>query len=119
MLILGTSKALQSVSECSFVDFLDIFAAPLVFDDEFAIFSKCGGPVGGLYVVALPFIGLKVGDRIITTSGIYGQITKIGEQSVKVQIADKVTIEIARAAIGGLQGQEPLVPVGGDQNGNV
>ncbi len=63
--------------------------------------------------------GLKVGDRIITTSGIYGQITKIGEQSVKVQIADKVTIEIARAAIGGLQGQEPLVPVGGDQNGNV
>ena len=62
---------------------------------------------------------LKVGDRVITTSGIYGQITKLNDQSVKVQIADKVTIEIARAAIGGLQGQEPLVPVGSDQNGNV
>ena len=61
---------------------------------------------------------LKVGDRVITTSGIYGQITKVGEQSVKLQIADKVTVEFARAAIGGMQGQEPLVPVGGDQNGN-
>jgi preprotein translocase subunit YajC len=52
---------------------------------------------------------LKVGDRVITTSGIYGQITKIGDQSVKLQIADRITIEIARAAVGGLQGQEPVV----------
>ena len=58
--------------------------------------------------------GLKVGDRVITTSGIYGAITRLDEKSVQVQIADKVRIEVARAAIGGLQGEEPVVrPDGG------
>ncbi len=63
--------------------------------------------------------GLKVGDRVITTSGIYGQITKIGDTSIKLQIADKITIEIARAAVGGLQGQEPVVPVNNEQGGSL
>ena len=53
---------------------------------------------------------LKVGDRIITTSGIYGLITRLSDASVQVQVADKVRIEIARASIGGLQGQDPVVP---------
>src|SRR5262245_33229082 len=52
---------------------------------------------------------LKVGDRIITTSGIYGQVTKLEEKSIQIQIADKVRIEVARAAVGGYQGQEPVV----------
>ena len=53
---------------------------------------------------------LKVGDKIVTTSGIYGQITKLNDKSVQVQIADKVRIEVARASIGGYQGEEPVVP---------
>ena len=52
---------------------------------------------------------LKVNDRIITTSGIYGQIMKVGEQSVQLQIADKIRIEVAKASVGGLQGQPPVV----------
>ncbi len=52
---------------------------------------------------------LKVNDKVITTSGIYGQITRLGEQSVQVQIADKVRIEVAKASIGGLQGQPQVV----------
>ena len=52
---------------------------------------------------------LKVGDKVVTTGGIYGQITRLGDQSVQVQIADKVRIEVARAAIGGYQGQPPVV----------
>jgi len=52
---------------------------------------------------------LKVNDRVITTGGIYGQITRLGEQSVQLQIADKIRIEVARAAIGGYQGQAPVV----------
>jgi len=55
---------------------------------------------------------LKVGDRVITTSGIYGQVTKLNENSVQLQIADKpnaVRIEVSRAAVGGYQGQEPVV----------
>src|ERR1700736_6526347 len=50
---------------------------------------------------------LKVNDRVITTGGIYGQITRLGEQSVQLQIADKVRIEVSRSAIGGIQGQAP------------
>jgi preprotein translocase subunit YajC len=37
-------------------------------------------------------------------------ITKISERSVQLQIADKVRIEISKAAIGGYQGQEPVAP---------
>lgn len=57
---------------------------------------------------------LKVGDKVITTGGIHGQITRLGDISVQLQIADKVRVEVARAAIGGYQGQEPVVePLGG------
>ncbi|HEY2153887.1 MAG TPA: preprotein translocase subunit YajC [Vicinamibacterales bacterium] len=52
---------------------------------------------------------LKVNDKVITTSGIFGQVTRLGDQSVQLQIADKVRIEVSRAAIGGLQGQPPVV----------
>ena len=53
---------------------------------------------------------IKVGDRVITTGGIYGQVMRIDEHTAQVQIADKVRIEVARAAIAGYQGQEPVVP---------
>ena len=52
---------------------------------------------------------LKVGDRVITTGGIHGQVTRLGEQSIQLQIADKVRIEVSKAAIGGYQGQAPVV----------
>ena len=53
--------------------------------------------------------GLKVGDRVITTGGIHGQVTKLGDDSVQLQIADKVRIEVTRAAIGGYHGQAPVI----------
>jgi preprotein translocase subunit YajC len=56
---------------------------------------------------------LKVGDKVVTTGGIYGQITRVNDKSVQIQIADKVRIEIARAAIGGYQGQDPVVAESG------
>lgn len=52
---------------------------------------------------------LKVNDRVVTTGGIYGQITRIDDQKVQLQIADKVRIDVAKAAIGGYQGQPPVV----------
>lgn len=52
---------------------------------------------------------LKVDDRVVTTGGIHGQITRVSENTVQLQIAERVRIEIARAAIGGYQGQEPVV----------
>ena len=57
---------------------------------------------------------LKVNDKVITTSGIYGQITRLGEQSVQLQIADKIRIEVAKASIGGYQGKPPVVEPQGE-----
>jgi preprotein translocase subunit YajC len=60
--------------------------------------------------------GLKVNDRVVTTGGIYGQITKIDDQKVQLQIADKVRIDVSRAAIGGYQGQPPVVEPAASQS---
>src|ERR1700704_4220898 len=54
---------------------------------------------------------LKVNDRVITTGGIYGQITRLDDQKVQIQVADKVRIDVSKAAIGGYQGQTPVVEV--------
>ena len=57
--------------------------------------------------------GLKVGDKVVTTGGMYGLITRVNDHTVQLQIADKVRIEIARASVGGYQGQEPVVQESG------
>ncbi|OFW02399.1 MAG: preprotein translocase subunit YajC [Acidobacteria bacterium RIFCSPLOWO2_02_FULL_68_18] len=51
---------------------------------------------------------LKVGDRVVTSGGLFGTITRLGDQSVQIQVADKVRVEIARHAVVGYQGQEPV-----------
>jgi preprotein translocase subunit YajC len=53
---------------------------------------------------------LKVGDRVVTTGGMFGTITRLNDQSLQLQIADKVRIEVSRAAVVGYQGQEPVAP---------
>jgi preprotein translocase subunit YajC len=42
---------------------------------------------------------LKVGDKIVTTGGIYGVITKISENSMRVKIARDTEIRITRAGV--------------------
>ena len=51
---------------------------------------------------------LKVGDNVVTSGGIYGSITRVNDDSVQVQIAERVRVEISRNAIVGYQGQEPV-----------
>jgi preprotein translocase subunit YajC len=58
---------------------------------------------------------LKVGDRVITTGGIHGSITRLTDQVVQLQVANNVRIDISRGAIVGYQGQEPVVPEGNQQ----
>ena len=58
---------------------------------------------------------LKVNDKVITTGGIYGSITRVSDNSVQLQVANNVRIEVSRAAIVGYQGQEPVVPEGNQQ----
>jgi preprotein translocase subunit YajC len=52
---------------------------------------------------------LKVNDKVVTTGGIYGQITRIDDHKVQLQVAEKVRIDVARSAIGGYQGQPQVV----------
>lgn len=42
---------------------------------------------------------LKKGDKIVTTGGIYGKISELSEQTVTVEIAEKVKIKIDKAAV--------------------
>ncbi|MDF7675926.1 preprotein translocase subunit YajC [Neisseriaceae bacterium ESL0693] len=44
---------------------------------------------------------LKKGDKVITSSGIAGKITKVGEQFFTVEIAPNVEVEFERNAISG------------------
>jgi preprotein translocase subunit YajC len=53
---------------------------------------------------------LKVGDRIVTSGGLYGTVTRLSDQSVQVQVAEKVRVEMSRNAIVGYQGQAPVAP---------
>ena len=57
---------------------------------------------------------LKVGDKIVTTGGIYGKVTRVTDKTLQVEIADRVRIEISRGAVAGYQGQEPVVQDSGD-----
>jgi preprotein translocase subunit YajC len=52
--------------------------------------------------------GLKSGDRVVTSGGIYGTITRVESDKIQLQIADKVRIDISRNAVVGYQGQEPV-----------
>jgi preprotein translocase subunit YajC len=45
---------------------------------------------------------LKKGDRVITSGGIYGEITSLDDNTVTVEIADKVRVKVTRPSIAGL-----------------
>jgi preprotein translocase subunit YajC len=49
---------------------------------------------------------LKNGDRVITSSGIYGVIAGIKDKTFILKIADQVKIEVTKNAIAGIQGPE-------------
>lgn len=51
---------------------------------------------------------LKVGDNVVTSGGLYGSITRLNDDSVQIQIAERVRVEISRNAVVGYQGQEPV-----------
>jgi preprotein translocase subunit YajC len=52
---------------------------------------------------------LKNGDRVITSSGIYGVVAGIKDKTLIIKIADQVKIEVAKNAITGLQGPDETI----------
>jgi len=93
----------------------------------FAMGSKgAGGTGGGLEVLALPLLffgifyllvfrpqqkqaqklreflqNLKVGDRVVTSGGIHGEITGMTDTTITLEIADRVRVKVTRAAVTG------------------
>jgi preprotein translocase subunit YajC len=49
---------------------------------------------------------LKAGDKIITTGGIIAKIAEVRDTSLLIRTADKSILEISRAAVAGMHGEE-------------
>ena len=45
-------------------------------------------------------VNLATGSRIVTIGGIYGTITAIKDEIIKLKIAENVEIEISRSSVG-------------------
>lgn len=43
---------------------------------------------------------VKVGSRVVTVGGIYGEIMSINGERIRLKIADNVEIEVSRSAVG-------------------
>ena len=46
---------------------------------------------------------LSVGDEIVLTSGIYGTVREVDENDLHIEVADGVTVRVARGAVGALK----------------
>jgi preprotein translocase subunit YajC len=49
---------------------------------------------------------LKKGDKVVTSSGIWGTVTNMGKDTVTLQIADNTKIKIQRDHISRIRGDE-------------
>jgi len=49
--------------------------------------------------------GLKKGDKVVTTGGLYGEIVSVESSTVILKIADSVKVKIARSAVATLEGE--------------
>jgi preprotein translocase subunit YajC len=62
---------------------------------------------------------IQAGDEVLTTSGIYGRITKLGESDADLEIAPGTVIHVARGAIGQRIGPESLPQAGDPHDGET
>ena len=50
---------------------------------------------------------LKVGDKVVTSGGIYGTIATLKDDRIQLRVAENVKIELSRNAVTALQSSEP------------
>jgi preprotein translocase subunit YajC len=50
---------------------------------------------------------LKVGDKVITSSGIYGTIAGLREDRIQLRVAENVKVEMSRNAVTAFQNPDP------------
>lgn len=56
---------------------------------------------------------LKVGDRVMLASGIFGTLTSTTDDRVRVEVAPGVELEVVRGAIGAVEAEDLLSSVDG------
>lgn len=54
--------------------------------------------------------GLKKGDKILTTGGLYGTVLGVKDQDLEVRFAENVKLWVARSAVSKLISSETPVP---------
>ena len=59
--------------------------------------------------------GLKPGDEVVTTGGIYGEVVQLDEERVMLEIDDDVHIAVARRAIATIVPPEELERLEADE----
>ena len=59
---------------------------------------------------------LSEGDDVLTTSGIYGRITKLGDTDADLEIAPGTVIHVARGAIGQRLAPDDVPDAGGSHD---
>jgi preprotein translocase subunit YajC len=62
---------------------------------------------------------IEEGDEVLTTSGIYGTITRLGEADADLEIAPGTVIHVARGAIGQRIPSETEPPAGEPRDGET
>ena len=50
---------------------------------------------------------LNVGDEVVLTSGIHGSVRSVGDDTIGLEVADGVTLTVARGAIGAVHPAQP------------
>jgi preprotein translocase subunit YajC len=59
---------------------------------------------------------LRVGDEVLTAGGIYGTVSRLGEDEVTVEIAPKLEVRVARRAIAAVTSEpEPDEAAGAEE----
>jgi preprotein translocase subunit YajC len=58
---------------------------------------------------------LKVGDEVITSGGIYGEVTELDAERVMLEIDDDVRVAVARRAISTVVPPEELARLEGEE----
>ncbi|MDD3581503.1 MAG: preprotein translocase subunit YajC [Desulfobacca sp.] len=54
---------------------------------------------------------IKRGDRVVTSGGLYGEVTGIADQTVTMEIAPKIRVRIGRGYIAGFAPKEASKPI--------
>ena len=59
---------------------------------------------------------LKRGDRVITSGGLYGKVTKLDDETLTIEIADGVNVKIVRAQVQALAAKTDTGAIANDSS---